>query len=131
VVDRVSQRQLAAETDGIVIGNHTQKYTARNPAIRWLTERWVANLDRVFGRIADDPPGRPERALEVGCGEGVIADKMQRRWGEVVAWTCRTPACAPNGAATRRPGSCTPTPTRCRSATGASTWWWPPRCWST
>jgi SAM-dependent methyltransferase len=80
----LSQSQVAPETEGIVIGNHTQKYTARNPAIRWLTERWVANLDGVFQRIAAEP-GAPERALEVGCGEGVIADRMQRRWGEVVA----------------------------------------------
>jgi ubiquinone/menaquinone biosynthesis C-methylase UbiE len=72
----------APETVGVVIGNHTQKYTARNPAIRWLTERWVANLDRVFAQVEREPVGR---ALEVGCGEGVIADKLQRRFGEVVA----------------------------------------------
>jgi 2-polyprenyl-3-methyl-5-hydroxy-6-metoxy-1,4-benzoquinol methylase len=86
----------APETVGVVIGNHTQKYTARNPAIRLLTERWVANLDRVFAQVEREPVGRggpgdrrggpPEsRALEVGCGEGVIADKLQRRFGEVVA----------------------------------------------
>jgi SAM-dependent methyltransferase len=80
----VPQDQLAPETAGVVIGNHTQKYTARNPAIRWLTERWVANLDGVFHRIAAEP-GAPQHALEVGCGEGVIADLLQRRWGEVVA----------------------------------------------
>jgi ubiquinone/menaquinone biosynthesis C-methylase UbiE len=71
----------APETVGVVIGNHTQKYAARNPAIRLLTERWVANLDRVLGRV-----GEPvERALEVGCGEGVIADRLHHRFGEVVA----------------------------------------------
>ena len=80
----MSQSQVAPETEGIVIGNHTPKYTARNPAIRWLTERWVANLDGVFQRITAEPH-TPQRALEVGCGEGVIADRMQRRWGEVVA----------------------------------------------
>ena len=74
----------APETVGVVIGNHTQKYTARNPAIRFLTERWVANLDRAFGQVSADQQG-VARALEVGCGEGVIADKMHRRWGEVVA----------------------------------------------
>jgi ubiquinone/menaquinone biosynthesis C-methylase UbiE len=73
------------ETVGVVIGNHTQKYTARNPAIRWLTERWVANLDRTFGQVDGGPGARPRRALEVGCGEGVIAERMWRRWGEVVA----------------------------------------------
>jgi ubiquinone/menaquinone biosynthesis C-methylase UbiE len=72
----------APETVGVVIGNHTQKYTARNPAIRWLTERWVANLERTFGQVDG---GGPRRALEVGCGEGVIAERMWRRWGEVVA----------------------------------------------
>ena len=75
----------APETVGVVIGNHTQKYTARNPAIRLLTERWVANLDRTFGQVSGDGHGPPEQALEVGCGEGVVADRMHRRWGEVVA----------------------------------------------
>jgi ubiquinone/menaquinone biosynthesis C-methylase UbiE len=73
----------APETVGVVIGNHTQKYTARNPAIRLLTERWVANLDGVLGRVGDHAPVR--RALEVGCGEGVIADRLHHRFGEVVA----------------------------------------------
>jgi ubiquinone/menaquinone biosynthesis C-methylase UbiE len=80
-------RQVPApETVGVVIGNHTRKYTARNPAIRLLTERWVANLDRTFGQVSRDRSGPPpESALEVGCGEGVIAARMQRRWDQVVA----------------------------------------------
>jgi ubiquinone/menaquinone biosynthesis C-methylase UbiE len=75
----------APETPGVVIGNHTQKYTARNPAIRLLTERWVANLEGMFDLVGRDPSGPPAQALEVGCGEGVIADRMQRRWGKVTA----------------------------------------------
>jgi 2-polyprenyl-3-methyl-5-hydroxy-6-metoxy-1,4-benzoquinol methylase len=75
----------APETPGVVIGNHTQKYTARNPGIRLLTERWVANLERMFDLVGGDLSGPPARALEVGCGEGVIADRLQRRFGEVVA----------------------------------------------
>jgi ubiquinone/menaquinone biosynthesis C-methylase UbiE len=72
-----------AETPGVVIGNYTQKYTARNPAVRWLTRRWVANLDRQLARIAaHDGAGA---ALEVGCGEGVIAARLQQRFGEVTA----------------------------------------------
>ena len=72
------------ETVGVVIGNHTHKYTARNPAIRWLTERWVANLERVFAQVDGDP--EPVRqALEVGCGEGVIAARLHDRWGQVTA----------------------------------------------
>jgi len=82
------QQPAAPETVGVVIGNHTQKYGARNPAIRWLTGRWVANLDQLFTRLTHDPgPSGPGvgRALEVGCGEGVIADNLTRRFGEVVA----------------------------------------------
>jgi ubiquinone/menaquinone biosynthesis C-methylase UbiE len=80
-----TRQEQAPETVGVVIGNHTQKYTARNPAIRWLTERWVANLDRVFGQLSRDGGGPPAHALEVGCGEGVIAERLHRRFGEVVA----------------------------------------------
>jgi SAM-dependent methyltransferase len=72
-----------AETPGVVIGNLTPKYTARNPAIRWLTQRWVANLDQQLARIAAQ--GAAGAALEVGCGEGVIAAKLHQRFGEVVA----------------------------------------------
>jgi SAM-dependent methyltransferase len=81
----VPQDPAVPETPGIVIGNTTPKYTAKNPAIRFLTQRWVANLEEVFDRVAADPNGAPKRALEVGCGEGVIADKLQRRAEEVVA----------------------------------------------
>jgi ubiquinone/menaquinone biosynthesis C-methylase UbiE len=81
----MATREHAPETPGVVIGNHTQKYTARNPAIRLLTERWVANLERALGRLDGEPGAPPARALEVGCGEGVIAARMRRRWGEVVA----------------------------------------------
>jgi ubiquinone/menaquinone biosynthesis C-methylase UbiE len=80
-----TRQEHAPETAGVVIGNHIQKYTARNPAIRLLTERWVANLDRVFGEVSMAPGTPAARTLEVGCGEGVIAARMHRRWGEVVA----------------------------------------------
>ena len=73
----------APETPGVVIGNHTKKYTAKNPAIRWLTERFVARLDSLIGDIATDrsPATRP---LEVGAGEGVISQKLHQRFGNAV-----------------------------------------------
>lgn len=77
--------QLGAETPGVVIGNHTKKYTASNPAIRWLTMRWVARLERVLDTVAADGGGDRGRALEVGCGEGVIAEKLAQRWQRVAA----------------------------------------------
>ena len=68
----------------MVIGNHTAKYTAKNPAIRWLTSRFVERLDGLVGDIAADP--RPAtRPLEVGAGEGVISQRMQQRFGSCVA----------------------------------------------
>ena len=79
------QDSAVPETPGIAIGNTVLKYTAKNPAIRFLTQRWVANLEEVLDRVAADPRGAPKRALEVGCGEGVIADKLQRRAEQVVA----------------------------------------------
>jgi ubiquinone/menaquinone biosynthesis C-methylase UbiE len=81
----VPQDPAVPETPGIVIGNTTPKYTAKNPAIRFLTQRWVANLEEVVDRVTGDPRGEPKAALEVGCGEGVIADKLRRRFQEVVA----------------------------------------------
>ncbi len=73
----------APETPGVVIGNHTQKYTAKNPAIKWLTERFVDRLDGLVSDIAADrsPATNP---LEVGAGEGVISQKMFERFGTAV-----------------------------------------------
>lgn len=77
----------AAETPDVVIGNHVQKYTARNPAVRWLTARWVARLEDVLDQVAasDRDDGGDMRALEVGCGEGVIAQSLVARWSRVAA----------------------------------------------
>jgi ubiquinone/menaquinone biosynthesis C-methylase UbiE len=77
-------QQAAPETPDIVIGNHTQKYTARNPAIRYLTRRWVDRLEGILGVVAADPGSDRKRALEVGCGEGVISQKLGARWDSVV-----------------------------------------------
>jgi SAM-dependent methyltransferase len=70
-------------TSGIVTGNHTPKYTAKNPAIRWLTERWLARLDEAVGTLSAD--SRPSRPLEVGAGEGVISARLHERFGSCVS----------------------------------------------
>jgi ubiquinone/menaquinone biosynthesis C-methylase UbiE len=73
----------SAESPGTVIGNHTKKYTAKNPAIRFLTERWVARLDGIIEQTshAAKPATNP---LEVGAGEGVISQKLYKRFGSAV-----------------------------------------------
>jgi hypothetical protein len=68
----VPHEQVAPETEGVVIGNHTHKYTARNPANRWLTQPWVANLERVFQQLTPTPapPARPGPQAGVGQVQG-------------------------------------------------------------
>jgi SAM-dependent methyltransferase len=77
-------RRGAPETPGVVIGNTTAKYTAGNPAVRWLTERFGGRLDGLLGDVAScaTPATHP---LEVGAGEGVIAQRLHGRFGTAVA----------------------------------------------
>jgi SAM-dependent methyltransferase len=71
------------ETPGIVTGNHHDKYESGNPAIRFLTRRFLDRLDGILdGVAAESPRGR---VLEVGCGEGLIAERLMRRWPDVTA----------------------------------------------
>lgn len=71
------------ESPGVVIGNYCHKYTSRNPAIRWLTNRFLENLEAMLEAVdAADPPGS---VLEVGCGEGEITRRLHDRFGNVTA----------------------------------------------
>jgi 2-polyprenyl-3-methyl-5-hydroxy-6-metoxy-1,4-benzoquinol methylase len=45
--------------------------------------RWVDRLEAVLDRVA--ATGDRDNALEVGCGEGVIAEKLHQRWRRVAA----------------------------------------------
>lgn len=71
------------ETPGVVIGNHHHKYTSTNPAIRFLTNRFLLDLETVFDRVAAETP--TARVAEIGCGEGEIAERLHGRWGDVTA----------------------------------------------
>lgn len=83
----VDQREAEAlslvETPGVVIGNHHHKYTSTNPAIRFLTNRFLERLDDTFARVAAQAPDA--RVAEIGCGEGEIAARLHERWGNVAA----------------------------------------------
>lgn len=76
-------RPAAPESPGVVIGNHHPKYTSTNPAIRWLTRRFLQRLDAVLDQVAART--QEGRVLEVGCGEGEIALRLRRRWPQVTA----------------------------------------------
>lgn len=80
---RAEPAETAPETPGTVVGNYYDKYRARNPLIRWLTKRFLGELDTVLDELARVSP--QARVLEVGCGEGEITSRLRRRWPSVTA----------------------------------------------
>lgn len=66
------------ETPDVVIGNHHHKYGSGNPLIRFLTERFLDALDELLDGAEAD--GGVTRILEVGCGEGEIAERLRDRF---------------------------------------------------
>lgn len=76
-------RPAEAETPDIITGNHHHKYESSNPAIRYLTRRFLGRLDGVLDQVMTDRPRG--RVLEIGCGEGMIAKRLLQRWANVTA----------------------------------------------
>lgn len=69
----------APETPDIVIGNHHNKYGGGNPLIQFLTKRFLGALDELLDAVGTEGP--ITSVLEVGCGEGEIADRLRERFG--------------------------------------------------
>lgn len=67
---------------GVVTGSahHSRR---DNPAVRWLTARFLARLDEVIDRVAAQTPSG--RVLVIGRGEGGVATGLCRRWSDVTA----------------------------------------------
>lgn len=55
------------------VGNASTKYEARNPVMRMLLDRFLRAIDETAAEIA------PSRVLDVGCGEGVVTERLARR----------------------------------------------------
>lgn len=66
------------ETPDVVIGNHYHKYGGGNVLIRTLTRRFLRAVDQLLDGVAAEGP--VERVLEVGCGEGEIAERLRDRF---------------------------------------------------
>ncbi len=55
-----------------VVGNTYDKYGTTNPIARWLMHGFLDGLGDLYRRAA------PRTVLEVGCGEGLLADHLIR-----------------------------------------------------
>lgn len=53
-------------------GNTYDKYGTRNPVARYLVRRFLAEFDAAVGELA------PKTVLDVGCGEGVVTERIAR-----------------------------------------------------
>ncbi len=61
----------------VPIGNHYDKYAARNPLARKLMDGFMRALDAAL------PAETPRSVFELGMGEGEIADRIRGRYGAV------------------------------------------------
>lgn len=56
-------------------GNATDKYGRKNPLTRWLLERFLREIDASVQAAA------PDSVLDVGCGEGVVTERIAASTG--------------------------------------------------
>jgi len=66
---------LTVSADGIVTGNTYDKYGSQNPLVRRMMGAFERSLDELLDRA------EPASLLDVGCGEGVLAQRFARRLG--------------------------------------------------
>ena len=67
---------VTVSEQGIVTGNTYDKYGSSNPLVRRLMAGFERDLDALLGLAA------PRSILDVGCGEGVLAQRWAQRLGE-------------------------------------------------
>jgi 2-polyprenyl-3-methyl-5-hydroxy-6-metoxy-1,4-benzoquinol methylase len=66
---------VTVSADGIVTGNTYDKYGSSNPVVRRLMAGFQRSLDELFDAAS------PASLLDVGCGEGVLAQRWAQRMG--------------------------------------------------
>jgi 2-polyprenyl-3-methyl-5-hydroxy-6-metoxy-1,4-benzoquinol methylase len=66
---------VTVDRDGTVTGNTYDKYGSTNPVVRRLMAGFQGTLDELFARAG------ARSLLDVGCGEGVLAQRFAQRMG--------------------------------------------------
>jgi 2-polyprenyl-3-methyl-5-hydroxy-6-metoxy-1,4-benzoquinol methylase len=64
---------LTVSKDGVVTGNTYDKYGSTNPLVRRMMDGFERSLDELFALAA------PGSLLDVGCGEGVLVQRLAGR----------------------------------------------------
>ncbi len=75
--ERTAAPPSAPADEAVPTGNTFDKYGARNPLVKRM-------MDGFFGALDASLPATPPTAvLEVGVGEGEVAERLRARWPEV------------------------------------------------
>jgi 2-polyprenyl-3-methyl-5-hydroxy-6-metoxy-1,4-benzoquinol methylase len=67
--------RVTLSRDGVVTGNTYDKYGSTNPVVRRMMGAFDDALDELLAQAG------PDSILDVGCGEGVLAQRWARRLG--------------------------------------------------
>jgi 2-polyprenyl-3-methyl-5-hydroxy-6-metoxy-1,4-benzoquinol methylase len=68
--------RVTLSRDGVVTGNTYDKYGSSNPIVRRMMAGFDSALDELFARAT------PGSVLDIGCGEGVLAQRWALRLGD-------------------------------------------------